>query len=64
VPLVARRERLQAVLAEAPARLLFSEHMDGQHGEAMFRRAIGWRASCQGADGALPLRSAYRGSRC
>src|SRR3954466_4102315 len=39
LPLLARRSRLQAVLADAPHGLLFSEHMDGEHGEAMFRHA-------------------------
>jgi bifunctional non-homologous end joining protein LigD len=37
--LLARRERLQALLAGAPPGLLFSEHLEGQHGEALFRHA-------------------------
>ena len=39
LPLLARRARLEAVLENAPPALRFSEHMDGEHGEAMFRHA-------------------------
>jgi ATP-dependent DNA ligase len=39
LPLLARRKRLEALLAGAPHGLLFSDHMDGPDGEAMFRHA-------------------------
>lgn len=40
LPLLVRRTWLQALLSHAGApTLLFSEHMDGEHGDAMFRHA-------------------------
>src|SRR3954469_15460287 len=36
LPLLARRTRLEGLLQPAPHGLLFSEHMEGEHGEAMF----------------------------
>jgi len=34
-----RRALLRAQLRKAPPALIYSEHMDGEHGEAMFRHA-------------------------
>ncbi|HEX8165196.1 MAG TPA: DNA ligase [Beijerinckiaceae bacterium] len=39
LPLSERRARLAALLDGAPAALKFSEHLEGGHGEAMFREA-------------------------
>ena len=38
-PLLERRARLAAILPGAPPALILSEHLAGEHGEAMFREA-------------------------
>jgi bifunctional non-homologous end joining protein LigD len=43
LPLLTRRARLHAVLEGAGPALRFSEHLDGEHGEAMFRHACAMR---------------------
>ena len=60
-PLHERRARLAAVLEGGSAALRFSEHMEGEHGPAMFREA------CRmGLEGIVSKRrdSRYRSGRC
>ena len=61
LPLLARRERLRALLeaADDPG-LRFSEHMEGQDGEACSatRVGLGSKASCRRSLSILPLRPA------
>jgi len=61
LPLLARRTRLDGLLAEAPPGLRFSEHMEGADGDALFTHA------CRmGLEGIVSKRAdrGYRSGRC
>jgi bifunctional non-homologous end joining protein LigD len=59
--LIARRRMLQKALKKAGPALRFSEHLDGEHGEAMFRHAC-----ALGLEGIVSkkLMSRYKSGAC
>ena len=61
MPLVERRALLRKHLRRTGLPLLFSEHMNGQDGEAMFRHAC-----AMGLEGIISKRldSRYKSGRC